>query len=307
MNIKIRVSKREFLYFTPFIIWIAWHVLDNSLYSSIITNGIPVKFIEALCIIMLLYKIICCDTYKINEIKYIAITGIITLIPLLITREHMLVLIFLFIIASKNIPFKNIVKVSLIEISLLVLFIMLSCGMGIIQNYVYLRQDGSVRNSLGFSYTLFLGAYYLNIVLMYLYIRDKKTTYFEYLIILVINFYIYKQTDNRTVYLLIYLAIIMVIVLTRTKLVEKLSRVYNIIFSCFVPLCAILSITVTLLYNDSKKWCVSLNNILDARLALGKKHIWNLVCTCLETELIWLELEELNIIKVMSASQIIIM
>lgn len=276
MNIRILVKKNELLYFTAYIIWTAWYVLvQSSLYGNTMFNGLSRKLILGLCAVIFLYKIIYCDKYKVKELDIVAIVGVVTLISVFVSGNTMLALIFLLIIASKNIPFKKIVKVSLIEISLLTLFIVFSSKSGIIENYIFYRADGLARNSFGFNYTTFLGNYYLNIVLMYLYIRNNKIKYFDYMLILIINFYIYKQTDYRTGYLLIYFSIILDFMITKTNISKKINLVLNPILSYCIPFCAIISIGMSLLYDKSKSYFIFLNKVLSTRLELGKHAYLN--------------------------------
>lgn len=276
MNVKILVKKRELLFFTAYIIWTAWYVLtQSSLYGYVIFGGVSKKFIQVACIIILLYKIVYCDKYKVKEIRLLSLISLITLISVIISKENTIGIILILIIASKNISFEKIVKVSLAELSILILFILFSCKIGILENYVYFRADGTARNSLGFKITLFLGAYYLNIVLMYLYLRNEKVRYFEYIFILTLNLIIYRLTNNRSVYFLIYFSVFLSIVLVKIKLPNKLNWVFNQMFSYCIPFCSVVSITLSLLYDDSKTWTVFLNKALTNRLMLGKEAYLN--------------------------------
>lgn len=276
MSVRVLVKKNELLYFTAYAIWTAWFILSqSSLYGMIILNGLSGELIKGICAIILLYKMIYCDRYKVKELDLIAIVVILIGVSIFTSGDKTLTLVLLFIIAAKNIPFKKIVKISLIEISLLVLFIIISSQLGIIQNYVFYRSDGTARNSFGFGYATILGNYYLNIVLMYLYIRDNKIKYFEYILLLLINFYIYKTTDYRTGYMLIYFSIILHFFLIKIQIPQKINRILNPIFYYCVPFCAVVSIALSIFYDNKKSWYISLNKLLSSRLELGKKAFVN--------------------------------
>lgn len=105
--------------------------------------------------------------------------------------------------AASRFELRHVVKVCLVTVAACVVVVVALALLGVIQNYVFWRAATEPRYGLGFLYSTFLSHYYLNIVLMYAYIRRGRLRSWEMLAALVIDVVIFGATDSRNSFLLV--------------------------------------------------------------------------------------------------------
>lgn len=86
---------------------------------------------------------------------------------------------------------------------------------GVIENYPFTRGD-KIRWGLGFRWTTLLSHYYLNLVMVYFYIRKTRITAIELVAVLTIDFLIYHATNSRNSFILV-LVIVAAAILYRSS------------------------------------------------------------------------------------------
>lgn len=178
--------------------------------------------------------------------------------------------------AGHRYDFKDIAKASLAVIGLACLLIVLCSQVGFIEDYIFVRKsDGTVRHGLGFLYCTYLSHYYLNLVLLYVYLRPQVKVP-KIAVMLAIDVAIYLATDSRNSFLMVILVLLFVAV--RPKLNKyanaravSFARVFiGWSFVIFTAIC----FALPLLYNaESDLWrkvnLISSNRLAQTQAALG--------------------------------------
>lgn len=187
----------------------------------------------------------------------------------LLNSEPAITHLFLFCIGARNISFKKIAAVYLIIATQIQIFAMAFSILGISVNFVYSMERG-MRHSFGICYPTDFTAHILFIILVYCYLRWKKITYVEILMIFPISIVMYKYTLARNnVLCLLVLGVFLLgykilnhfhIDLRRSRIIPLLPYV--------MPLCALLILVLSLLYNESGVM-QTINNVLSNRPFMG--------------------------------------
>ncbi|MCD7750519.1 MAG: hypothetical protein LUI10_02055 [Lachnospiraceae bacterium] len=180
--------------------------------------------------------------------------------------------ILIFVLCARDLNFKKIAKLSLWLSCLTVAFIVASAYLGIIDNYKYV-QGTRIRYYLGFRYSLFGPAFLFNITGLFLYLKKDGVKWIELLVLSVINYWMFAETDSR---LSFYLSLMMIILFAVLKLFPKLLDGWNwvwrlLIFSFLIGFAV--SVGFTALYDSSVPWQKQLNKTLESRLSLGQQSL----------------------------------
>ena len=182
----------------------------------------------------------------------------------------------LFIYALRDIPFKNVAKISLVISVCLLLFVIISAKLGVIPNY--LEISGRVRNYLGFRYALFPSALLMNVVAIVFYLKQNRIYYWQWFLLALSTFWVYEQTDSRlTFYSSCILLICNLLIKWFPDFFSKLGCVFSIFKYTFI-VNAIASFWLVQIYLNSTNSFVSnflfkLNSMLGGRIYLANKSL----------------------------------
>ena len=180
------------------------------------------------------------------------------------------------VMGAKNISFRRIAKLYFV-ISICILSITYVAALsGVIPNYVF--YIGSIpKNSFGMLYSTDFAAHVFFTALVFVYLRGKKITYFECILIIISGFIIYSYTRARMnsggLFALGILTGFVKIFESLSKKNDKIKRLSSMIL-CLMPLSfvilSVLSVLLTYFYNDKNVYFNKLNDLLSNRLILGK-------------------------------------
>ena len=128
------------------------------------------------------------------------------------------------------------------------------------------------RLYLGFTYTTTAPQFLFYITTAYFFIKKKGINILETIIILALNFVLYKLTDTNVVFygIIAYIAVLWVIRLF--PLFFKL-RVFKIITTWIMPILAIVNISMTIIYSPSNNILSKINTMFSGRLMVAKNAL----------------------------------
>ena len=138
---------------------------------------------------------------------------------------------------------------------------------GVVANYPFSRGE-VVRWGLGFRWTTFLSHYYLNLVMLYIFIRRDKTTTVELIAIALIDLLIYLATDSRNSFVLVLVVVIAVFAwrLLPERLLPKLDHLKRLATQYLLIALVAGFFIASVLYNPSSAMFQDANDILSNRL-----------------------------------------
>lgn len=248
------------LYLMAFVLFFAGNILQLDEKSTI-------YMIFALCSLICLIIKLWNETHTQREI----ITDIVVVgfALLLYTNSKAMTILMLaaFLVASKNIDIKKLLKYTFYCAVVLYIAIIISSQLGIRQNiHIQItRMTGQVaeRYGLGFEHPNQLHMYYFIIVLMGIYVYYEKLTWRSLLVVQIINFILYKFSVSRTGMLsVVGLSIVYLIFRQRDYLNKKISRLAAWVF----PLCAFVCIFLSKIYTGNVIEVI-INKLLQGRVS----------------------------------------
>ena len=173
----------------------------------------------------------------------------------------------LFILAFKAVKsdFRRLVRLDLKLKILLMLFVLLMCFLGIIDDYSCVWGSGLVKHAYGFYHPNTLGILFFAILVEWLYLRYKKMIIFEWVMVLAGTYLMYRIAASRTAtytFCVIYLLFIIA-----QKWPEFLKfKISKSLFVVLTPVFTILSWCALVLYINGNALAQAINTFTTQRL-----------------------------------------
>lgn len=142
---------------------------------------------------------------------------------------------------------------------------------GIFHMDIAINEGRVPRYYFGFTFTTYVANYFFHLLFVYFYLR-QKIEFKDTVIIMILNYLIYKYTDTRAVF---YGVILMVAVLWLSQWKPKLFslKLFGIGCTLFMPFMAGLMLWLCVSYTLRNRTLANLNEALSGRLELGHRAI----------------------------------
>jgi len=274
---KLHIKFADALYFASYILILFCSFYNTTTFPGIF--GLSWIYTTARCMMLgfIALKMIQIDKFTAGQLLFWGGLTILALATLSQSLRGSILDYMVLVIGSKGIDKTKIVKCYFIESMILTLITLAACGMGIIIDYVTVRTaTNTLRHSFGFVYATDFAAHLFFIYLSYQYIRKERkrrwSYVFEGIIVAVVVFLLDAYCDARLseiMILLTYLAFL----LYRFRKIDFNKRVLRCLSVCSMPVCAIMTIVVTMLYDGSNPFLVLLDEILFSRRLYVAKRV----------------------------------
>ena len=189
---RARISRG--LFYAGYGLWIIWKFTSITVLSF--PEGSAVHTIlHALVLLLLLISILANPP----KMGVCALSGISLAVSLLVMKQSgqsILLDLTMILVSSTGCRYRTIARYTLILVGFLSVATVVASQLGFIVDYPFSR-GGTIRHGLGFRYSTYLSHLYLNLVLVYLYLRKNHLAWWEYVLICVIDVYIFVMTDSR--------------------------------------------------------------------------------------------------------------
>jgi hypothetical protein len=185
------------------------------------------------------------------------------------TYIYSLTIIFLL----RDFDFNKLVRVVLPVVVVILAFVILSSKIGIVPDYVEISAT-RIRHYLGFRYSLFPSTVMLNIVGLYIYIKQENITYKSLLLLLVSVLWIYLQTNSRLTALSSIVLLTLGILLKRfPKLLTRIRYLLIFLIPSYI-FAAVASYIVAGKYTSAGSGLRAVDNFLGGRIYLASKSLY---------------------------------
>ena len=272
----MKFKAREFLFFSAYILYLFLKIFfSDSTYGNLVPSYFKSVLLYASYFIFII-KIISDKKYDKKGLIIIILFTILGIIISYFSDVINILELFLIIYAARNIEFKKIARVTLIEIGLLSLIIIISCKLGIIQNYVFIRKNGSIRNSLGFSYVGKLPVFLMEMEFLYLYLKEKNNKHanvIAIIIMFIINYIAYMLTDVKNCFILSSLMIVLYVICVRKGYIDFKKKSLKVVLCSVYVICLVTSVFLAIHYDSGNPKYVELDEVLTGRLEITHKMI----------------------------------
>ena len=276
----------ELIFFAGYIPWLLWKMQSMSM--LVLPDRLPIGTIIHFTLLLIL----CVSALLMAGRDFLtiiwAIFVCIGVAVWLSTGDFRVIDLAILLQAGRASDFKRIAKASLIVVGCSAMIIVFCSLSGVIQNYPFMRGDGSVRWGLGFRYTTYLPHLYLYLVLTYLYLRGPLVRGVELAVLLLIDFVLYLATDSRNPFILVIVAIAGVAAL-RGGILSKEKAVAAISFAGqWAPVMLSVGVILTsMLYSSNNALLVRVNSLLSNRLYQTHESLITYGITAFGTEIEW--------------------
>ena len=183
--------------------------------------------------------------------------------------------LLLVIYAARDIDFLKIAKITKKFLIIGTSIVVISAIIGIIPNYAFYRDDGGIRQALGFTYVAQLPNIVLGIIFLDLFIREKEKKDYNALRIIfyiLISVIVYKITDVRNIlYISIIFFCLYIIKEKGKKFYER--KIVQAIMICSYLICFSLSLVMSEIYNPEIVWHNKLNELISNRLSITRRTL----------------------------------
>lgn len=287
---KVKINLSQLLYYISFVVVVFVKFISQTMFAdkyNYIESLSNIAIVVACGILVIKYFV---DRHTNKELVLATIVSVIGIIVSYESGDYFTLLpLVLLIISVKNIDVNRVLKIWLIEITCLVLFVFISYKLGIIGDAnLWVRDDGTLRYSLGYTYSTFGANYLLYITIFYIYIRKNKITYIEILLLLLTNTYIYNLTNTKAAFFYSIVCVLLAAIIKICNIDKQINWLnkYSILVS------AIIAILASYMYRYGFVFLDELNKILTGRLYLGSSGFDEFRITLFGQKITWINQQE---------------
>lgn len=284
----VKINLKHILYYLAF-----FPVLITQFTDTVNINSPAVsRYASIFSILVLFILFIINQKYSIKRIFIICIMFTLLLLVIYFSRREIFLLnMFLLIIMSYQIDFEVLIKHYFSVLIFLIITVLILNRLGFVSDiFIYKREFGIIRQTFGFKFPTFLPNLFFHLTLVYYYIR-KYFSIFDFLILTIINIYLYQSTDTKAVYYYVFLFLIIVIILQRIKLNIN-TKVSEFIFSIICILSVSIPVLLSILYGSKSPFFLILDKLLTSRLYLGYQGIQKYGLNLFGANIQWVSLDQ---------------
>ncbi len=259
-----RYSLSKVLFYAGYGLWIIWKFVSITVLSF--PEGSPLHTLLHAAVLALLSLSLLVNMPK-------GRVAVLSLVPLVIgllvmkqSGQSILLDVAMILISSAGCSYRSIAKYTLIIVGALSTLTVLASQFGLIVDYPFSR--GSViRHGLGFRYSTYLSHLYLNLVLIYVYLRNNELVGWEYAFLFAINMYIFVMTNSRNSFALVLIVLFASLIIRAWGQSKLQKRIISWAAKIGFVLVFAIGTLAALAYNPASPSWKSINSITSNRLA----------------------------------------
>lgn len=271
MKLQINVNYINIVFYFSWILYSVVYTMLSSEYTALINLTAINKATQYVVILALTSCFFIPKTIVKNKYWRVAIMLLSVAVVLMQNPNKNFLIIFLFIITARYINLEHFIKRDfLLKLSLFI-FIVLSCGLGIINNYTTVIND-SKKISLGFGHPNVYCFYFFVIILEYMYIKYKKIGFKQIFAILMLFIVAYLTGAARTS-CISFLVVFLLYILAKKKETFVCSELMTLLYILGFAAVIIFSFVSVYYYMDGSQLMYELNKIITGRLYMAAEFL----------------------------------
>ena len=253
MNIQSKIKLKDFLFYIAITFYCADYYISASLFDYKVPNILSL-LLQIVVLICLVIKWIFTERYTWKKLVAVFVIIISAGIVAFTGQYNSLLLFMCLVMSSSNIEFDEIIKLLEINVWFWMILIILSCKVGLLQDYTYAHYTGNIlytAHSLGFKYYGWVGYGIMALSMMWIY-RHKGANFVQTALIIGLNYVFYRIHTTNLALIITALFVVMCYCTEKLKIVNLTSKIWKVI-ACAMP-CALYSLTwITIwLYKSGK-------------------------------------------------------
>lgn len=291
------IDMKEYIYVYSLLVFIFASILQYSLLAYISQLNLVFIILRRIAFLLTLLKISLdiVELFLQNRrecinlcIKLFALLSII-IVSCYISDINSLIFTIIFVIGARNIRNKNNIfkKVFYLEIAVLVCLSILSKLEVITMTHVSYR-NGLVRNTCGFDHPSVAPSLFFTICLLYFWNKKENITFLQTIIILILNYLLYRYTGTRSAYYAVILLSITnyVVPMIEKKINESFLHKLSDLLQYTPIFLVILTLIAVCLYNMD--FVMKIDNVLSGRISYIYNAFHNYKITLFGNRITWI-------------------
>lgn len=281
---KIIAENKKYLFWLAYVMYISELLFFSSMYGELNSLQIIFAGVRNISYLLICMKILLDFLYGKYSKRECALIIVITALLVLsakIAGNKSMLIYWTFIVAARDIELEKIVKVA-IMIHLCCMFIIITSSVGgIIEDRIYTQGANRSRLSLGYQYTTDSSNYFFHMILMYIYIKKDKISWETMGVLALCSILLFKLTDTKSAFLFGIFALFVAAIMKVFGSLRKNNVIYKAGAVLVMPIISGIMICLSSFYDVKSQWMVSLDEVLNGRLALGYNafntygiHLW---------------------------------
>lgn len=263
----------DILYFSSYGLFLITSLLSTSFFYRWFL-GYPYTWIQAVCLALLVVR-----EYRMGKdcqnwlgLASLTLLAILSLQFTMGNLTRLVPMMFFYIYGARNIHFMRIARYSLWVSTIVVCIVVFSGYLGIIDNVV-VAKGVRVREYLGFRYALYLPGILLNMIALWIYLRQDKVPVLGVIFWSAVNIFVYLRTDSRISFVLAEGLLLIALLLRFVPyLKDWVHWLWGSLTASYL-ICAVFSFIFTGIYDGTVPWMRRFNSMLESRLSLGKRSL----------------------------------
>lgn len=268
-----RTELGEKIFLLGYGLYIFWYILlETTTLSTRFQNNpyfnnlLNVEKIMILVVIIFFFIII--NKIYVKQALFILMLLLFVSLIAYVSAFPSLIMTVLIMYAASYVNFKKIIKVDIItKVTAVTITIMLYYS-GIISQVTNVRDDGLVRQSLGFSHPNIFAVFILGIALDYIYLRYNKFKIVDYFLVIGTTLIIGRLTDSRSTVLALFVSVILIFMFKSFPNVVN-SKIISTILVYLVPIYMMASYFLMTKYTPMNPILRSIDKLTSLRITYG--------------------------------------
>lgn len=295
MDLSEKIEKKELICLAGIFIFVFALLMDHT-YVVAMDDSATLRSIgtysKYLAYFLLCIKILWDQYDNRNLISAIVYMGIFV-IAALFAGEFNFCLFFLIYVATIGCDGKRIISVSIFAQAIILIGSIVAALTGYVPNYDFSELTRK-RMGMGFAWCTTAPIVFYFIALGYIYIRGRKFKWYEAVMLEVINYLIYTQTNTRMTF---YVSTIFLLFFAIQSLWDnpwRIMHVFKWLWIMMPFICALISIGTTIMFDEDSTIWLKANAFLSGRLNLGFDAIKEYGFTLFGQPIEWIGSSTLN-------------
>lgn len=244
MNMQKLIEKKQILFYSAYFLYLVATVLQTTMFTQYVVLNETFIFMRyasfglaAIKIFLDLQELWKKDSgirkvrfYKKDSFHAFAVCLLLLLLVgagSVCTDDRSLLFVMMLLLAAREVKLQRVLKYTLhVQIGLLV-FVLLSSSAGIIPDLLFKRDATPIRHALGYTYPSVMVTYLFFILLLYFWIRNTPINKKEFVMLVIIDFLVYKLTDSKTGFLMIAFLLLVLWGMSQEEAIHWISAKYH--------------------------------------------------------------------------------
>lgn len=243
-------------------------ILITTMFTRVSIISKLYTYIDLLSLLIIFINcILASDKFTRKDLLIFFLILTISFISYYVCDSNFIFKLFLIIYSARNLNFDECVKKDFKIKLLLFISVVALHFLGLTNDYIMIRSDGTIRNSMGFSHPNIFGIYILMLCLEYVYIHDFKSNKTQYFILVVLIFIVNYFANSRAS-MLVMLLMLLTCIFKKTifYLLENKKWIKKIATNSFLIL-SIFTLFLTVLYQQGSDVGIEINKLTSNRIS----------------------------------------